>query len=131
MIGLDTNVVVRYFAHDDAQQTALARKLMASLSAEARGFLSLIVLVELVWVLQGSYHFPKDEIVNALDTLLRSKELMVERADVVWQALKMFRVGRTEFADWLIERCGHDAGCERTVTFDRGAASTAGMKLLH
>jgi len=103
---------------------------MGSLSSEARGFLSLVVLVELVWVLQGSYRFAKDEIVNALDTLLRSKELMVERADVVWQALRMFRVGRAEFADCLIERCAHEARCEHTVTFDRGAASTAGMKLL-
>ena len=130
MIGLDTNVVVRYCAHDDPQQTSIARKLMGSLSSEARGFLSLVVLVELVWVLQGSYRFAKDEIVNALDTLLRSKELMVERADVVWQALRMFRVGRAEFADCLIERCAHEARCEHTGTFDRGAASTAGMKLL-
>ncbi len=130
MIGLDTNVVVRYFTHDDPQQTTLARKLMASLSPESRGFLSLVVIVELVWVLQGSYRFPKDEIVSALDTLLRSKELAVERADVAWQALRMFRVGRSEFADCLIERCAHEAGCERTMTFDRGAASTAGMQLL-
>jgi predicted nucleic-acid-binding protein len=131
MIGLDTNIVVRYFTHDDPKQTVAAQKLMDSLSTEARGFLSLVVIVELVWVLQSAYRFPEDGIVNALDTLLRSKELLVERADVVWQALRMFRMGRAEFADCLIERCAHEAGCRHTVTFDRDAASSAGMKLLH
>jgi predicted nucleic-acid-binding protein len=131
MIGLDTNVVVRYFTHDDPKQTAAVQKLMNSLSPEARGFLPLVVILELVWVLQSNYGFPDDEIVSALETLLRSKELMIERADVAWQALRMFRLGRAEFADCLIERCNHEGGCRHTVTFDREAASTAGMKLLN
>jgi predicted nucleic-acid-binding protein len=130
MIGLDTNVVVRYLTHDDPAQTANVMTLMDSLSPEARGFLSLVVVVELVWVLQGSYRFSRNEIVNTLDTMLRSKELIVERADVVWQALRKFRVSRTDFGDCLIERCAHEAGCQHTVTFDQRAANAAGMKLL-
>lgn len=131
MIGLDTNVVVRYLTHDDPSQTAKVTKLMGSLSPEARGFISLVAIVELVWVLESSYRFPEDDILNALDTLLRSKELMIERADVVWQALRKFRTGRADFPDCLIERCAHDAGCEHTLTFDKEAAIAAGMKLLH
>ena len=130
MTGLDTNLVVRYLTHDDPAQTAVAVRLMDSLSADAPGFLSLIVIVELVWVLEVSYRFRKNEIEQVLETLLRSKELVIERAEVVFQALRKFSASRADFADCLIERCGHAAECLYTVTFDRNAAGAAGMKLL-
>jgi predicted nucleic-acid-binding protein len=130
MIGLDTNIVVRYLTHDEAAQTASAVRLIDSLSQDSPGFLSLIVIVELVWVLEVSYHFKKNEIEHVLDTLLRSKELVIERAEIVWQALRKFSASRADFADCLIERCGHAADCQSTFTFDQNAASAAGMKLL-
>jgi predicted nucleic-acid-binding protein len=130
MTGLDTNLVVRYLTHDDPAQTAVAVRLMDSLSADAPGFLSLIVIVELVWVLEVSYRFRKNEIEQVLETLLRSKELVIERAEVVFQALRKFSASRADFADCLIERSGHAAECQYTVTFDRNAAGAAGMKLL-
>jgi predicted nucleic-acid-binding protein len=130
MIGLDTNVVVRYLTHDDPVQTAKAVRLLDSLSSDAPGFLSLVVMVELVWVLEVSYRFKKNEIVQVLETLLRSKELLVERAEIVWQALRQFTTGNANFADGLIERCCHAAGCEYTATFDQNAANAAGMRLL-
>ena len=129
MIGLDTNVVVRYLTHDDPAQTAAAVRAMDSLSPDSPGFLSLIVMTELVWVLEVSYRFKKGEIVEVLEALLRSKELIVERAEIVWQALRKFRSTKADFADCLIERLGHAAECGHTITFDRRAAS-AGMKLL-
>lgn len=130
MIGLDTNVVVRYLIHDDAAQTVAAVSVMDALSAEAPGFLTLIVVVELVWVLQVSYRFKKNEIEQVLGTLLRSKELVIERAEVVLQALRKFSASQADFSDCLIERCGHAAECQFTVTFDRNAAAAAGMRLL-
>ena len=71
MIGLDTNIVVRYLTHDDAAQTAAAGRVIDSLSQDSPGFLSLIVIVELVWVLEVSYRFKKNEIEQVLETLLR------------------------------------------------------------
>jgi predicted nucleic-acid-binding protein len=130
MIGLDTNVVVRYLTQDDPAQTAAAVRLIDSLSPDSPGFLSLIVIVELVWVLEVSYRFKKSEIEQVLETLLRSKELVVERAEIVSQALRKFSASRADFADCLIERCGHAADCPYTATFDRNAAGAAGMKLL-
>jgi predicted nucleic-acid-binding protein len=129
MIGLDTNVVVRYLTHDDRAQTAAAVKLMDSLSADSPGFLSVVVIVELVWVLEAAYRFKKNEVVQVLEILLRSKELMIERAEIVAQALRKFSASRADFADCLIERSAHAAECQDTVTFDRNAAA-AGMKLL-
>jgi predicted nucleic-acid-binding protein len=129
MIGLDTNVVVRYVTRDDPAQTATAAKAMDSLSADSPGFLSLIVIVELVWVLETAYHFKKSQIEQVLEILLRSKELVIERAEIVAQALRKFSAGRADFADCLIERAGHAAECQYTVTFDRNAVA-AGMRLL-
>jgi predicted nucleic-acid-binding protein len=129
MIGLDTNVVVRYLTHDDPVQTAAAEKVMDSLSSDSPGFLSLVVVVEVAWVLEVSYRFKKRELEQVLEALLRSRELVVERAEIVWQALRKFGAGNADFADCLIERSCHAAECEYTVTFDREAAR-AGMRLL-
>ena len=130
MIGLDTNIVVRYLTHDDAAQTAAAVRVIESLSQDSPGFLSLIVIAELVWVLEVSYRFKKNEIERVLDTLLRSKELVIERAEIVAQALRKFSASRADFVDCLIERSGHAAACQYTMTFDQNAAGAAGMKLL-
>ena len=130
MIGLDTNVVVRYVTHDDPDQTTAAVALMNSLTQDAPGFVSLIVIVELVWVLEAAYRFRKAEIIQVIEALLRSKELVLERADIVAQALRKFASGNADFADCLIERLGHAAECPHTVTFDRNASAGAGMKLL-
>jgi len=130
MIGLDTNIVVRYLTHDDTAQTAAAVRLIDSLTSDKPGFLSLIAIVELVWVLEVSYRFKKSEIAQVLETLLRSKELVIEQAEIVAQALRKFGASRADFADCLIERCGHTAQCQYTATFDRNAATAAGMKLL-
>ncbi len=129
MIGLDTNILVRYLTQDDIAQSAAAVKVIESLSPELPGFLSLVVVAELIWVLQFSYHFKKPEIEHVIDRLLRSRELIIERAEVVSQALRKFRVSRANFADCLIERCGHAAECQYMLTFDKHAAE-AGMKLL-
>jgi predicted nucleic-acid-binding protein len=129
MIGLDTNIVVRYLTHDDPSQTAKAIGLFASFSADAPGFLSLIVLVESVWVLERSYGFKKDEIVQVVETFLRGREVIVERAELVSQALRTFNATGVNFSDCLIERCGHAAECEYTATFDRRATGV-GMRLI-
>jgi predicted nucleic-acid-binding protein len=81
-----------------------------------------------VRVLEAAYRFKKKEIGQVLETLLRSEELVIERVEVVSQALRKFSASRAEFADCLIERCGHGAGCQYTYTFDRNTAA-AGMTL--
>jgi predicted nucleic-acid-binding protein len=130
MIGLDTNVVVRYFAQDDEQQSARATALIESLTDEMPGYLSQVTLVELVWVMQGAYKATKDEIIMILQRLLQTREIMVENAEVALQALARFSGSKAGFADCLIERSGHKAGCDYTATFDADAAATAGMRLL-
>jgi len=128
MIGLDTNILVRYLTHDDAAQTAVVTKLMASLSSDSPAYVSLVVLIELIWVLEAFYHFKKKEVEDVVESLLRSREILLERPDLVEQAVRKFKVGNADFADCIIERAAHAAGCEYTLTFDRKAVS-AGMEL--
>ena len=129
MIGLDTNILVRYLTQDDPVQTTAAVKTIRSLSSTSPGFVSLVVIAELVWVLEISYDFEKLEIEHVIEKLLRSHELVIDQAETVSQALRKFRASRANFADCLIERCCNAADCQETLTFDKAAIS-AGMRML-
>jgi predicted nucleic-acid-binding protein len=128
--GLDTNVLVRYVMQDDSRQSPMATRLLESLSAEAPGFVPVVVLIELVWVLSGSYGLSREQVGTVLSTLLRSKELVLDQAEWVAQALKRYTANGADFADALIERLSAAAGCSTTMTFDAGAAKAAGMTLV-
>ena len=130
MIGLDTNVLVRYVAQDDSRQSPKATRLIESLTVDAPGYVDLISLVELVWVLTDCYASSKKQICEVLETLLRTKEIIVAHADTVWKALRLFKEGNADFADCLIERTANEAGCSFTTTFDRNAARHCGMQLI-
>jgi predicted nucleic-acid-binding protein len=130
MTGLDANVLVRYVMQDDPRQTPRANRLIESLSADEPGFVPRVALVELVWVLSGSYGLARAQVATVLDTLLRSRELVLDRADLVTQALGRYANGGADFADALIERIAAGAGCATTFTFDAGAARSAGMALV-
>ena len=90
----------------------------------------MIVVAELVWVLHKSYRASRPDIARVVESLLQTSELVVERADLVAQALRQFSAGRAGFSDCLVERCADAAGCKYTVTFDQSAAAAAGMHLI-
>jgi predicted nucleic-acid-binding protein len=129
MIGLDTNVLVRYLAQDDPKQSPKAARLMESFTVDEPGYIGIVSVVELVWVLTGCYGSTKAELCEVLETLLRAKGIVVAHADTVWKALRLFKEGKADFADCLIERFANEAGCSHTVTFDRDAAKHCGMRL--
>jgi predicted nucleic-acid-binding protein len=130
MTGLDTNILARFFAEDDPVQSRRADQLLQSLTPEAPGFISLVSLAELVWVLRSQYRLDKDQLIECLQRLLDSPELVVESQTAVTQALHRFSSGKADLADCLIERSGHLAGCSKTYTFDVQASKFAGMSLL-
>ncbi|CDS52124.1 hypothetical protein [Polaromonas sp. CG9_12] len=130
MIGLDTNVLVRYIMQDDALQAELATALIESLTVDEPGFVPLVALIELVWVLSSAFDLVRSQVVQALETLLLTKEIQVENAEVVWRALRLYRASAADFADCLIERSAAASGCLRTMTFDRGAVKHCAMTLV-
>lgn len=130
MVGLDTNVLARYIAQDDAKQALKATHLIESLTVENPGFISLVAVVELVWVLQGCYQASRSESAAVLERLLRIRTLVVENAEMVVQALREYQGTSADFADCLINRSGIHAGCSYTATFDRKASKAGGMQLI-
>ena len=130
MIGLDTNLIVRYIAQDDVVQSAKATQLIESLSIENQGFITLVAIVELVWVIQGCYKATKQECVAILQTLLHTREILLENAEVIVMAIQRYAASNADFADCLIERSANYAKCTCTMTFDSNAAKTAGMLLI-
>jgi predicted nucleic-acid-binding protein len=130
VIGLDTNVLVRFLTHDDAVQTPVAVQLVNSLTSDSPGFVSLVVLAELNWVLKALYSVEKSELELILENLLLNEALVVESSEIVWEALRKSKATAGGFTDCLIECSCNAAECLYTVTFDRKAA-TAGMRLLH
>ncbi len=130
MTGLDTNVLVRYIMQDDAKQSPKATQLVESLTREEPGFVALVSVVELVWVLTSCYGLTRAQLSQALVALLHARQLVVDQADQVVRALRVFSASSADFADCLIERTATHAGCTRTLTFDTAAAKTAGMTLV-
>ncbi len=131
MIGLDTNVVVRYLTQDDPRQSQIAARLMEkTLSAGEPGFISLVVLAEIVWVLVSLYFVDRAGIVQVVSGLLTTEQLRVESAELVWRAKRRYEASKADFSDALVVECALAAGCKRSMTFDRSAAATSGFDLL-
>ncbi len=128
MIGLDTNVLLRYLTRDDpAQYQTAARVIDEQLTVEERGFVSAIVVAELAWVLARSYRWPQLQVAAAMEFLLRANALTVEHPDEVAEAISVVREGRGDFADALIGSIAGQAGCAHTLTFDRDALRLPGF----
>ena len=129
MIGLDTNVVVRYLVQDDPDQSAMASALVDELTETDPGYLSLVTVVELYWVLRRAYGVDADRCAELLGGILDARELRVDRDAIVRAALTASLSG-VDFADAVIAELGRIAGCDHTVTFDQRAARDSAMQLL-
>ena len=128
MIGLDTNVVIRYLTQDDPKQSAIANRIIEQeLTEKNQGYITLISLIEIAWVLESCYEQTKDDLINVLGLLLTIKQISIEKTDLVYLALKRFRTGTADFSDALITLVSEDAGCKRIISFDKKAV-TVGME---
>ena len=122
MIGLDTNVLVRYIVQDDPEQSLAATRLIESrCTVQSPGWVGVTVLMELVWVLTTAYRYEKAVVASVIRQLLRTTELMVEDRETAWTALREFETGNADFADCLLSHRNHASGCTQTYTFDRRA----------
>lgn len=131
MIGLDTNVLVRYLVQDDPVQSAKATQVFEHrLSARNPVFISVVVFAETVWVLERSYRFSNAEIAAAIEGILQTNLVVVENEQEVFTAMIALKEGRASFADALIGALNTRAGCSGTVTFDRKASRLPEFELL-
>ncbi len=129
MIGIDTNVLVRYLAQDDPAQSPVATDVIERRTSEADpGFISLVAMVETVWALDRAYGLTAPEIAAAVERILQADSLVVEDEQDVFTAMIALKEGRGSFADALIAALGARAGCSRTLTFDRKALRISGFE---
>jgi len=126
VIGVDTNVLVRYFVEDDSAQS---RRVDALLQ---HGGLHIddVVLCELVWVLRSGYRFDRQTIADALRRILATAAFSFNDRDLLRRALADYMTGSADFSDYVIGRRNALAGCETTVTFDRALRDNSSFRVL-
>lgn len=131
MIGLDTNVLVRYLVQDDAAQSKLATKFIEKKCTDSEpGVIGHIVLCELSWVLESNYQQSRDQIANVIEQILQVSQLTIHNTDIIWRALSDYRSSDADFSDHLLARTNQAIGCEYTLTFDKKAAKQDLFELL-
>jgi predicted nucleic-acid-binding protein len=130
MIGLDTNILVRYLVQDDPEQSARATEILERrLTEKNSGFVSVVAMVETVWVLDRAYFLTAQEIATAIERLLQVDVLAIENEQEVFTAMVALKQERGSFADALIAELGARVGCSRTLTFDRKATRLPSFEL--
>lgn len=131
MIGIDTNVLVRFITNDDQVLHNKADQFLTTgISSSNRGFVNLVVLCELVWTVKFRYKASRPEISDIISFLLETDVLVVEKHALVLKALSLFKVSNADFSDCLIGELNRAAGCEHTATFDKVASKLEGFELL-
>ena len=123
-------MLLRYIRQDDEVQSALATQLIESLTGSAPGFVSLICLSELYWVMDHTHKYSKQEILETLQILLSSTSLVFEDESLVSRAVLSYGRGSADLDDCLIAERSRTSGCDFVYTFDKAAAKSGIMKLL-
>lgn len=122
MIGLDTNILVRYLAQDDPIQSPKANEIIERrLTEDNPGFVSIVAMAATVWVLDRAYGLGAHEIAAAVERILQTEVLVVESEQEVFTAMIALRAGQGSFSDALIAALGARVGCSRTLTLDQKA----------
>ena len=122
MIGIDTNILVRYLTQDDIEQAKTAEALLNKYLTKPKSVLvNNIVMCELIWVLDRGYKYSKDKIIDVVRHIISTEEFAFENQKVLWLALDQFEKKRLDFSDALIGQLNKHQGCEATFTFDKAA----------
>ncbi len=119
MKGLDTSILIRYLAQDDPVQSVRANEIIdREVTSENPGFVSLVTIAEVAWVLRSRFKATRQEIALAIERILSSESLKLQNEQQVYEAMLAIRAGEGTFADALICALGAWAGCTSTLTFD-------------
>jgi predicted nucleic-acid-binding protein len=128
MLGVDTNVLVRYLTRDDKSQYERARRLIDRELAKGEPVLvSLLVLLETELVLRSRYELVKEDIVTAFSALLDTADLALEDEPSIENAVYSWKNSAADFADCLIEARNRRLGCRATATYDGRALKVPGF----
>ena len=130
MIGIDSNVLIRFLTNDEPTQAERARELMASRTSDEPGHVSLVALVETWWVLKHHYRIARERLLDVVQGLLDTPSLVFQCSDEIRRAIQSSRSLGIDLPDVLLVHLDASLDCEATVTFDRRAARIPGIRLV-
>ncbi len=130
MRGIDTNILLRFYINDDANQFKKVQGLLNEASPLDPVFINQTVIVEWLWVLSSVYKVSKPDLIKELSFLLGAKEIVVENLDTVQMALNQYKKSKADFSDCLIGAVNKQQKCKTTFTFDKEASTLTAFTLL-
>lgn len=123
MKGVDTNILVRFLTGDDELQTQKVYKLFKGAELEKKElFVSLLVVLELIWVLESAYKISRNEILESLSDLISMPILKFENFTILQQFINTAKDSKYDLSDLLIAHSAKFQGCQSTLTFDKKAS---------
>lgn len=123
MNGIDTNILVRFLVGDDEIQARKVYTIFKEAETDkSELFISLLVIVELIWVLESVYKIERKEIISAINDLLLMPIFKIERLAAIQKFIMNARANKYDLSDLLIAHSASDQGCETVLTFDKKAS---------
>ena len=130
MIGIDTNILVRYLTQDDIEQAQVVEQIFNNNATSPNSiFINNIVICELIWVLERGYKYNKEIITKAIKQILSTEEFAFENQELLWLALNQYSQNKLDFSDALIGELNKEFGCTNTLTFDQSAINASNFTL--
>lgn len=130
MIGIDTNILVRYLTQDDIDQAQVVDQIFNTYATSSNSiFVNNIVICELIWVLERGYKYTKEIVTKAIKQILSTEEFAFENQDLLWLALNQYSQNKLDFSDALIGELNKASGCSKTLTFDQNAVKSSNFTL--
>ena len=131
MKGVDTNILVRFLVGDDEQQAEQVYRMFRKAELDKQElFVSLLVVLELIWVLESVYEIERKDIIDTLNELLLMPILKFEQQSALRQCMQAAQKNSCDLSDLLIAHSAWEQDCEAVITFDRKAAKYDLFELL-
>ena len=131
MNALDTNILVRFLMADDVKQAQKVHQLFSETEInKSELFVTILVVIELIWVLESAYNIPRNDIINSIDNMLQMPILKFEHQPTIYKFIKTAINNKFDLSDLLISLSAKTLKCETTLTFDKKASKFECFELL-
>lgn len=131
MIGLNTDILIKYLIQDDKVQAKVAEELIEKYFGKPKSlFINNIVLCELINFLEKDYNDSKEKIASTLRQIFSTEEFAFENQKVLWLALEDYEKLDRSFSEALISHLNREYGFKKTWTFDESASKSEDSELL-
>ena len=123
MIGIDTNILVRFLVGDNTRQANRVYKLFKKAEeAKTEFFVPSLVVLELIWVLESAYEIDRSDIIDSISQLILMPIFEFENLSAIQKFVVEAQESKFDLSDLLIAQTANANGCEKVLTFDKKAS---------